>query len=38
MTYTEKTLANAAWPYWEAEGEIAKRFFAKAPEEDHIFY
>ena len=38
MTYTEKTLANAAWPYWEAEGEIAKRFFAKATEEDHIFY
>ena len=24
MTYTEKTLANAAWPYWEAEGELAQ--------------
>ena len=38
MTDHEKTLADAAWPYWEAEGEIAKRFFAKATDEDHIFY
>jgi hypothetical protein len=38
MTNYEKTLADAAWPYWEAEGEIAKRFFAKATDEDHIFY
>lgn len=34
----EKKLVAAAWPYWEAEGEIAKRFFAKATDEDHIFY
>jgi len=38
MTDTMKALADAAWPYWEAEGEIAKRFFAKATDEDHIFY
>ncbi len=38
MTDIEKALADAAWPYWEAEGEIAKRFFAKATDEDHIFY
>ena len=38
MTDHEKTLADAAWPYWQAEGEIAKRFFAKATDEDHIFY
>ena len=38
MTDTEKALADAAWPYWEAEGEIARRFFAKATDEDHIFY
>ncbi len=35
--YTER-LADAAWPYWEAEAEIAKRFFAKASDDDHIFY
>ena len=38
MTDTEQALADAAWPYWEAEAEIAKRFFAKATDEDHIFY
>lgn len=38
MTDTEQKLADAAWPYWEAEGEIAKRFFAKATDEDHISY
>lgn len=38
MTEPEEILAKAAWPYWEAEGEIAKRFFAKASDEDHIFY
>ena len=35
---TEHQLLAAAWPYWEAEGEIAKRYFAKASPEDHIFY
>lgn len=34
----EQGLLAAAWPYWEAEGEIAKRFFAKAGPEDHVFY
>ncbi len=35
---TEQALVDAAWPYWECEGEIAKRFFAKATDEDHLFY
>ena len=34
----EHRLLAAAWPCWEAEGEIARRFFAKASKEDHIFY
>jgi len=34
----KKTLIDTAYPYWEAEGEIAKRFFAKAAQDDHIFY
>jgi Xaa-Pro aminopeptidase len=34
----EQDLVNAAWPYWEAEGEIARRFFAKASTDDHVFY
>ncbi|MEK9644260.1 MAG: hypothetical protein VW547_01820 [Alphaproteobacteria bacterium] len=34
----EQALVDAAWPYWECEGEIAKRFFAKATDEDHLFY
>ncbi len=34
----EQALIDAAWPYWECEGEIAKRFFAKADEADHVFY
>ena len=34
----EKALIDTAWPYWEAEAEIARRFFAKATPEDHIFY
>lgn len=42
-TYTDETTAteliNAALPYWEAEAEIAKRFFASKPSpEDHIFW
>ena len=34
----KKTLVDTANPYWEAEGEIAKRFFAKATKDDHVFY
>jgi hypothetical protein len=35
---TEQTLVDAAWPYWECEGEIAKRYFDGATDEDHTFY
>lgn len=38
MTDTEHALLQSAWPYWEAEGEIARRFYEKASEDDHIFY
>ena len=38
MTATEHALLAAAWPYWEAEGEIARRFYARASTDDHIFY
>lgn len=38
MADYEQQLIDAAWPYWEAEGEIARRFFEKATGEDHIFY
>ena len=31
-------LINAALPYWEAEGEIAKRFFAAKPSADDQIY
>ena len=34
----EKALVDSAWPYWECEGEIAKRYFAIANNEDHRFY
>jgi hypothetical protein len=34
----EQQLVDAAWPYWEAEGEIAKRFFARASADDHLYY
>lgn len=34
-----QTLIDAALPYWEAEGEIARRFFAGKPSrEDHIYW
>jgi hypothetical protein len=34
-----QTLIDAALPYWEAEGEIAKRFFAAQPSrEDQIYW
>ena len=38
MTATERALLAAAWPFWEAEGEIARRFYARASEDDHRFY
>jgi hypothetical protein len=38
MADYERQLVDAAWPYWEAEGEIARRFFEKATDDDHIFY
>jgi hypothetical protein len=38
MPNYEKELLDTAYPYWEAEAEIAHRFFAKATEDDHIFY
>ena len=34
----EQEFIYTAWPYWECEAEIAKRFYAKASDEDHIFY
>jgi hypothetical protein len=33
-----QTLIDAALPYWEAEGEIAKRFFASKPSADDQIY
>ena len=38
MPAYEQELIDVAWPYWECEAEIARRFFAKATDEDHIFY
>ncbi len=38
MSDIEQVLIDTAWPYWECEAEIAKRFYAKATNEDHIFY
>ena len=36
---TAQTLIAAAMPYWEAEAEITRRFFASPPSKDaHIFY
>jgi hypothetical protein len=37
-TDIEEQLVDAAWSYWECEGEIAKRYFATATDEDHAFY
>lgn len=34
----EQKLIDTAWPYWEAEAEIAKRFFVTASDDDHIYY
>ncbi len=38
MADYEQQLVDAAWPYWEAEAEIARRFFARATPDDHLFY
>ena len=38
MPQYEQELIYTAWPYWECKAEIAKRFYAKASDEDHIFY
>ena len=38
MNDIEQQLVDTAWPYWEAEGEIARRFFEKASDDDHVFY
>jgi hypothetical protein len=35
---TMQILIDAATPYWDAEAEIAKRFYAKAKKDDHIYY
>ena len=34
----EETLVDVAWPYWECEGEIARRYYQDATEDDHAFY
>ncbi len=39
MSDYAQELLNAALPYWEAEAEIAKRFFSANPsKEDHVFW
>lgn len=38
MATKVQRLINIAKPYWDAEAEIAKRFFRKATREDHAFY
>ncbi len=38
MASHEQSLIDAAYPYWETEAEIARRFYVKATDEDHIFY
>jgi hypothetical protein len=35
---TMQILIDTATPYWDAEAEIARRFFKTAEPEDHIFY
>ncbi|MEO7402757.1 MAG: hypothetical protein ABIU95_03715 [Burkholderiales bacterium] len=34
----KKALIDTAYPYWEAEAEIAKRFYATATKDDHVYY
>jgi hypothetical protein len=39
MSNHEKDLISVAYPYWEAEAEIVRRFFKKRPsKEDHVFW
>ena len=38
MTTKMQKLINTAKPYWDAEGEIARRFYKTAKSEDHAFY
>ena len=38
MADTMQTLIDTATPYWEAEAEIARRFFKTAKPDDHAFY
>lgn len=39
MKSPEQELIAVAYPYWEAEAEIVKKFFSKKPtREDHIFW
>lgn len=37
-TQIKKILIDTAYPYWEAEAEIAKRFYRNATRDDHAFY
>ncbi len=37
-TVIKKALLGTAYPYWEAEAEIAKRFYATATKAGHIHY
>lgn len=38
MPSTMQTLIDTATPYWDAEAEIARRFYKTATPEDHAFY
>ncbi len=38
MAQVEQELIDTAYPYWETEAEIARRFFETATRDDHIFY
>ena len=38
MVSVKQDLINTAQPYWDAEAEIARRFYKTAQKEDHVFY
>lgn len=38
MTDRMQALIDTATPYWEAEAEIARRFYRMATPDDHVFY
>ena len=38
MANVKEELINTAQPYWDAEAEIAKRFYKSAKRDDHAFY